>query len=46
MDWIDLAEDGERLWGLVNVLVKCGEFLDYLRNGHLLKKGSAAWSYQ
>ena len=24
--------------------IKCGEFLDYLRNGQLLKKDSAPWS--
>ena len=24
--------------------IKCGEFLDYLRTGQLLKKDSAAWS--
>ena len=27
------------------VSIKCGEFLDQLRTGQLLKKGSAAWSY-
>ena len=46
MDWIDLAEDGESLRGLVNALMKSGVFLDYLRNGQLMKKDSAAWSYQ
>jgi hypothetical protein len=24
--------------------IKCGEFLDWLRNCQLLRKGSAAWS--
>ena len=24
--------------------IKCGEFLDWLKTGWLLKKGSAAWS--
>jgi len=24
--------------------IKCGEFLDYLQTGSLLKKDSAAWS--
>ena len=24
--------------------IKCGEFLDYLKTGKLLKKDSAAWS--
>jgi hypothetical protein len=34
MDWIDLAQDSERWWALVNAvmnirgLIKCGEFLD------------------
>jgi hypothetical protein len=27
-----------------SVSIKCGEFLDYLRTGELLKKDSAAWS--
>jgi len=49
MDWIDLAQDRDRWRGLVNVVtylrgsVKCGEFLDWLRTGQLLKKESAAW---
>ena len=39
MDWIDLAEDWDRWWALVNAVmnlrgsVKCGEFLDLLRTG-------------
>ena len=34
MDWIELAEDRDRWWTLVNVVmnlrvpIKCGEFLD------------------
>ena len=24
--------------------IKCGEFLDYLKTGHLVKKDSAPWS--
>ena len=27
-----------------SVYIKCGEFLDWLRNCQLLKKDSAAWS--
>jgi len=29
MDWIELAQDRDRWWALVNVgSIKCGEFLD------------------
>jgi phenylalanine-4-hydroxylase len=38
MDWIDLAQERDRWQALVNKVmnlwasIKCGEFLDYLRN--------------
>ena len=50
MDWIDLAQDRDRWRTLVNGgndpsgSIKCAEFLDYVRNGLLLKKDSAPWS--
>jgi hypothetical protein len=28
MDWIDVAEDRDRWWALVHVVIKCGEFLN------------------
>ena len=50
MDWIDLAQDRDR-WpdtceccNEPSVSIKCGEFLDYLRTGQLLKKDSVLWS--
>jgi hypothetical protein len=30
MDWIDLAQDRVRWWAFVNVVMKCGEFLEWL----------------
>jgi hypothetical protein len=50
MEWIDLAQNMDRWRVLVNAVmnlrgsIKCGEFLDWLRNGQLLKKDCAAWS--
>ena len=50
MDWIELAPDRDRWRTLVNSVmnlrgsIKCGEFLDYLGTGYLLKKASAPWS--
>jgi hypothetical protein len=38
MDWIELAQDRDKLWALVNAVmnlpssIKCGEFLDYLKS--------------
>jgi hypothetical protein len=38
MDWIEMAQDRDRWWALVNVVlsgsIKCGEFLEnYLKTG-------------
>jgi phenylalanine-4-hydroxylase len=39
MDWIELAQDRDKWWTLVNAVmnllgsIKCGEFLDYLSTG-------------
>ena len=49
MDWIQLAQDRDRWWALVNAAmnsssVKRREFIDQLRTGQLLKKDSAPWS--
>ena len=47
MDWIELAQDEDRWWALVNPVmgsIKCGEFLDYLKTSWLLKRDSAPWS--
>jgi hypothetical protein len=47
MDWIDLAQDRDQWWTLVNtaiklwVPIKCQEVPDRLHNLWLLKKGSA-----
>ena len=40
MDWIDLAQDKDRWRTRVMRLgsVQCGEFLDWVRNGQLLRK--------
>ena len=50
VDLINLAQERDRWWALVNAIlnlggsIKCGEFLDYLKTGYLLKKDSAPWS--
>ena len=50
MDWIELAQDKGQLAGTCkcgnkpSASIKCWEFLDYLRNGYLLKKDPNAWS--
>jgi hypothetical protein len=28
MDWIDMAQDRDRWWAVVNAVMKCGEFPD------------------
>jgi hypothetical protein len=50
MDWIDLAQDRDRWWEIVEVVMnlrvpkqKCGEFLDQMRAGYVLKKDSVHW---
>ena len=50
MDWIELAQDRGKETGACECgneptgSIKCGEFLDQLRNGQLLKKDFAPWS--
>jgi hypothetical protein len=47
MDWIDLAQDRDMWWPLVDAvmnllsLIKRGKFLDYLRTCYVLKVDSA-----
>jgi hypothetical protein len=46
MDWIDLAQDRDLWRDIVNTnepsgSIKCWEFLEWLQNWQLLKKGSA-----
>ena len=50
MDWVELAQDRDKWRGLCECgnepsgSIKCGEFLDQLRTGQLLKNDAAAWS--
>jgi hypothetical protein len=45
MDWIELAQDmGKWRADRPSGSVKCGEFIDWLRNGQLLTKDCASWS--
>ena len=50
MDWIELASEQGQMAGTCDCgnehsgSIKCGEFLDQLRTGQLLKKDSASWS--
>jgi len=49
MEWIDLVQDRGGCWGgdkcgnKPSGSIKCGEFLDYLRNCQLLRRDSAPW---
>ena len=49
VNWINLAQNRDGQQAVVDAAmklrgsVKCGEFLDWLRTGQLLKKESAAW---
>jgi hypothetical protein len=46
MGWIDLASEQEQVAGSFEPSdsVKCGEFLNQLRTGYLLRKDSVQWS--
>jgi hypothetical protein len=50
MDRIELAQDRDRWWALVNevmnlqVPIKCGEFLNWLKNAYILKNDCAPWN--
>ena len=49
MDWIELAQHKDS-WGTcecgdeLSGSIKCGEFLDQLKTGQLLKKDCGPWS--
>jgi hypothetical protein len=47
MDWIELAQDRDRwralVYAVMNLTIKCGEFLCQLQTGQPLKD-SAPWS--
>ena len=50
MYWIDLAQDRDKLWAVVNMVmifkvVKCREFHGFLINHQLLENGSAPCGY-
>jgi hypothetical protein len=50
MDWIDLAQDTDRWWVLVNAVMnlrfsKYGEFIDWMRTCYLLRKDFSPCSY-
>jgi hypothetical protein len=48
MGWIQLAEDRDKWWGVVNTnepsgFIKCGEFLDWLKNFSLCCVKLVSW---
>jgi hypothetical protein len=48
MDWIELAQDRQvagtcEYGNEPSGSIKCGEFLDWLQTGWLLKKGCSVW---
>ena len=51
MNWINLTQDWDRWWAVVNMVmnlggsIKCGEFLDWLRKDWFLKENSVPWSW-
>jgi hypothetical protein len=46
VDWIELAQDRDKFecGNEPSGSIKCGEFLEWLKTGELLKKDCAAWS--
>jgi hypothetical protein len=48
IDWIDLGQDKDRWWAVVNAVmnlrIKCGRFIKWLRMCQLPTKGSTLWS--
>jgi hypothetical protein len=41
LDWVDVAQDRDQWRALVSTVLNRREFLEWLRNCQLLKKGSA-----
>jgi hypothetical protein len=37
--WIHMVQNRDRWWAVVNMAMKCGEYLDKLSDCHLLKDG-------